>query len=99
MAAPLPACETPTAAVSGLPGTFATPIVTSGHTIALWEGGTVIELATALASQGATSATYFRDGMAVVLVVGAPSFVNAAFRTIFPGDMVARSTLIIVSKR
>jgi len=73
-------------------GTFDRPLPDVGVNTAVWNGGTVQQLATAAAAAGGISATVFVDGEAVVLIPGAPAFVNAAFT----GDLVPAGTIVLV---
>jgi hypothetical protein len=63
-----------------------------------WNGGDVAALKAAATAAGVTSATYFASGQPIVLVPGAPDFVNQAFSAAFPGGIVPAGTILILTK-
>ena len=78
-------------------GTFVTENgIGMGVTSAVWQGGTVSEMAAAAASEGAVSVTVFVDGQPLVLIPGAPAFVNKAMLDRFPVD-VPIGTIVFVA--
>lgn len=80
------------------PGTdtgFEGTIATSGVSIVSFNGGTVADLIASAQAAGLTSVSVTVDGDFVVLIPGAPAFVNAAFNAAF-ADGVPEGTLAIV---
>ncbi len=63
----------------------------------VWGGGTVEQLVTAADAKGCatTSAWVFVNGSAIGYVVGAPSFVTAAFTAQYPGDIPDGTILLL----
>lgn len=88
---------TPPPSTSG-EGTFDREIPNVGVNTAVWNGGSVDQLASATAAAGGISVTVFIGGQATVLIPGAPAFVNAAFNAAFPGGTVPAGTIILVVK-
>jgi len=88
---------TPTGtAPAGGTGTFDRPIPSIGVNTAIWGGGSVSQLAAAVASAGGISVTVFVNGAPVVLIPGAPDFVNAAFNAAFPAGVPAGTIVLVV---
>ncbi|MBM3141242.1 MAG: hypothetical protein FJZ92_13820 [Chloroflexi bacterium] len=81
--------------VSTGPGSFDRPILGTGVNTALWNGGSIDQLAAA-ASAGGPSVTVFVGGSPRVLVPGAPAFVNAPFRSALPGGLPAGTIVFVV---
>ncbi|MEX2229880.1 MAG: hypothetical protein WEB13_09625, partial [Dehalococcoidia bacterium] len=86
---------TPPGATVGA-GDFDRAITSAGVNAAIFNGGTVDQLASAALSVGAVSVTVFVDGSARVLVPGAPAFVNAAFVAVHPFGVPAGTIVIVV---
>lgn len=87
---------TVTPPAGGDSGTFDRPIPNVGVNTAVWNGGTVTQLAAAVAASGGISVTIFVDNQATVLIPGAPAFVNAAFNAAFPDGNVPAGTVVLV---
>ena len=66
-----------------------------GVTLTTYGGGTVAQLEADASTAGATSVSVTDSGTFVVLVVGAPSFVNQAFNDLF-SDGVPANTVVLV---
>ena len=66
-----------------------------GVTLTTYGGGTVAQLEADASTAGATSVSVTDSGTFVVLVVGAPSFVNEDFDNLFP-DGVPANTVVLV---
>lgn len=81
---------------AGGTGTFDRPIPSIGVNTAIWGGGSVSQLAAAVASAGGISVTVFVNGAPVVLIPGAPDFVNAAFNAAFPTGVPAGTIVLVV---
>ncbi len=77
------------------PGRFDRDIST-GVTMANWNGGTIEGLRAALAEEGAQSAWVTRGGRLIGYVPGAPDFVNAAFLAAFSDGVVPQGTALLV---
>lgn len=88
--------STATAAPTSRAGTFDRATPNLGVNTAVWNGGTVGELATAVAAAGGISVTVFINGEATVLIPGAPAFVNAAFNAAYPGGNVPAGTIVLI---
>lgn len=93
--APTPTARATGPAVGG-PGTFDRDIPDVGVNTAVWNGGTVDQLAAACAAAGGISVTVYVDGKPLVLIPGAPAFVNAAFNAAFPDGSVPSGTIVLV---
>lgn len=78
-----------------LPGGFGTA-PTPGATFSTYGGGPVAQLAAEAGAAGVISVVVTVDGSFVVLVIGAPDFVNVDFNAAFPGDIPAGTPLILV---
>jgi hypothetical protein len=76
---------------------FDRPISVVGVNPAVWSGGTVDSLAASVTGVGGISVTTFVNGGAVVLIPGAPAFVNAAFNATYPSG-VPVGTIVLVTK-
>ena len=87
---------TPPPPPPGTEGTFDRSIPNVGVNTAVWNGGTVTQLATATTAAGGISVTVFIGGEAIVLIPGAPAFVNAAFNAAFPTGDVPSGTIVLV---
>jgi hypothetical protein len=72
------------------------PLSDMGINAAVWVGGSVDQLAAAMELAGGVSVTTFVDGAAVVFIPGAPDYVNAAFRAMFPNS--GAGTIVFVAK-
>lgn len=75
-------------------GGFASPIV-SGPNITSYNGGSVEQLSAELIGLGATTAAVTDSGKFIVLVPGAPSFVNKDFSNRYPFT-VPKGTLMLI---
>ena len=78
-------------------GTFDRLLSTPGINPAVWNGGSIEQLAAAAAQQGGITATVFVGGRAVVYVIGAPAFANATFTTMFAAGVPA-GTIVLVAR-
>ena len=82
--------------VSGITGGgFSSPI-SDGVNLTSYAGGSVDQLSAEALGVGASAAAITRNGKFIVLVPGAPLFVNQAFRNEFPGGIPAGTLLIVV---
>ena len=88
----MPATVTAAVIRGSTPGEFDRDIPDIGVNSAVWNGGTVMELSSAVAAAGGISVTVFVGGEAKVLIPGAPVFVNAAFNAAFPSGTVPAGT-------
>ena len=79
------------------PGGFGSTI-TSGVTLTTYGGGSVATLEAEAAEAGASSVTAAVSGKLLVLVVGAPSFVNTAFTNQYPGGVPAGTIFIVTAQ-
>jgi hypothetical protein len=80
-------------------GTFATPsspLPAKGVALVVWNGGTVEALAAATQLLQGASLTSYVGGKAVVLIPGAPAFVNAAFTALYPSGAPAGTLFVLV---
>jgi hypothetical protein len=78
------------------PGTFDRSLSAPGVNAAIWNGGSVDQLIAAAGAQSGISVTTFLGGRSVTLVVGAPAFVNAAFRAAYPSGLPKGVILLVV---
>lgn len=67
-----------------------------GVTATTYGGGTVAQLETDASAAGATSVSVTSAGDFVVLIVGAPAFVNQAFNDLFPTGVPAGTVVIVL---
>jgi len=82
--------------VSSAPaGGFASPL-SVGVTITTYNGGPVDQLTAEAQSVGVKSVAVSSGGKLVVLVPGAPSFVNKAFDNLFPANVPAGTVVLVV---
>ena len=79
------------------PGGFSAAI-TPGVTLTVYGGGSVEQLSIEAADEGATTVAVTSSGKFVVLVPGAPSFVNTDFTAKFPFTVPAGTLLLILSQ-
>ena len=77
-------------------GGFGGPLPATGVALALADGGTVTQLESALREVGAAAVFVTEDGAFVGYRLGAPSFVNAAFRELFAGGLSEGRALLVV---
>jgi hypothetical protein len=77
-------------------GGFSAPIAT-GVTLTVYGGGPVEQLSLEAADEGATTVAITSGGAFIVLVPGAPSFVNKAFTDRFPFTVPAGTLLLVLS--
>lgn len=78
-------------------GGFSAPI-TPGVTLAVYGGGSADQLSIEAADAGATTVAITSSGSFIVLVPGAPSFVNSSFNAKFPFTVPAGTLLLILSQ-
>jgi len=78
-------------------GGFSTPI-TAGVTLATYKGGSVAQLEAEALGAGASAVSTSVGGKLVVLVPGAPTFVNKAFTALYPGGVPTGTSFLIVGK-
>jgi uncharacterized protein YkwD len=90
---PLPV---PTPPIGTGEGTFSSAFPSSGVGLNVWNGGTIAQLTAAAEQGGARSIFVTVDGQLVGYVIGAPTFVNAAFSVAFPGGTVDAGTVVLV---
>lgn len=76
-------------------GSF-TPDLVPGVNLTTYSGGTVAELTSDAAGFGVTSIAVSSGGKLIVLVVGAPAFVNAAFEAHFTAGVPAAAVMIVL---
>jgi len=76
-------------------GGFGSPI-TSGVTLTTYVGGSVDQLTIEAKEAGATAVAVTSAGKFVVLVPGAPSFVNQSFKAKFPSGVPGGTVLLVV---
>lgn len=74
------------------------PAGTGGMALILYSGGSLDNLQAELFGQGCGVQSYWvtRDGAWVGYNVGAPSFVNAKFVALFPGEQLPANTVLLV---
>ena len=72
--------------------------VVEGFSLVVYEGGTVEELVACAQSRGVTALYALHDGVYVSYILGAPEFVNASFRELFPDGVPAITPLVARSE-
>ena len=72
--------------------------VVEGFSLVVYEGGTVEELLTCAESREIVALYAVHDGEWVSYILGAPQFVNAPFRELFPGVVPAITPLVARSE-
>lgn len=70
--------------------------ITSGVNLTTYAGGSVDQLAVEASNVGATAVAVTSGGKFVVLVPGAPSFVNSGFKVKFPSGVPAGTVVLVV---
>ncbi len=80
----------------GIVGALDRAITSVGVTAAIWNGGTVAQLAAAVTAAGGVSVTTFVGGRSLVLIPGAPAFVNATFDAAFPSGVPTGTIVLVV---
>lgn len=83
--------------VTDVPSGGFTPAAGPGATLASYGGGSVAQLEAELLEIGATSAAATVDGSFVVLIVGAPAFVNAEFNAAFASGFSADTPMLVTN--
>ena len=71
--------------------------VATGFSLVLYQGGAIEELVTCAESRDITAIYTLHDGGYVPYILGAPEFVNRAFRELFTGGVPATAPLIVKS--
>ena len=71
--------------------------IATGFSLAVYEGGSVGELDACASSLGVTALYALNDGEFVSYILGAPEFVNRAFRELFPEGLPAITPLVAAS--
>jgi hypothetical protein len=84
--------------VTGAPATGFSGTVVSGVNIVTYNGGTVSQLTSDAVQVNAISVAVTKNGKFIVLVPGAPSFVNSSFNATYPTTIPAGTVLLIVGK-
>ena len=72
--------------------------IAEGFSLVVYEGGSVEGLAACAQSRNVTSVYVLADGEWVSYILGAPGFVNAPFRELFPGVVPAITPLVARSE-
>jgi len=72
---------------------FSTPLTPRGATFTVWGGGTIEDAASI---EGVTALWVWSGGRAYGYTVGGPSFLNAAFRALFPSGYLSPDTPVVV---
>ena len=73
--------------------------IASGFSLVVYQGGSVDELDACAASLGVAALYTLAGGEYVPYILGAPAFVNADFRELFPDGLPAATPLTIRSDR
>ena len=71
--------------------------ITEGFSLVLYEGGSVEDLDTCAEGSNVSAVYALHDGEYVSYILGAPDFVNAAFRELFAGGLPAVTPLVVKS--
>ena len=71
--------------------------IAAGFSLVVYEGGSVEELDGCARSLDVTALYALNDGAFVSHIIGAPEFVNRAFRELFPGGLPAVTPLVAAS--
>lgn len=82
--------------ISGISGGGFSPATSSSISLTIYGGGPVDQLNLEAAGLGATAVAITVSGKMVILVPGAPAFVNQAFSNAFPGGISAGTAMIVV---
>lgn len=72
------------------------PAVVPGSTLTVYGGGTVAQLESDVIAAGASTVAVTVDGAFVVLVAGAPSFVNDEFNAAFPNGLPVGTPMLVI---
>lgn len=86
-----------TIALPTLPA-FTGTIPVRGVALVLFEGGSIADLVAATQAQGVTTVSTTVDGKFMVHVVGAPTFVNAAFDTRFEAGFPGQTPMVLTKR-
>ncbi len=90
-----PATEAPVAAAATEPPeTCLQGELAEGFSLVVYEGGSVDDLVACAEGLGAASLYVLSDGVWLPYIVGAPAFVNDAFRALFAGGVPAATPLV-----
>ena len=71
--------------------------VAAGFSLVVYEGGSVEELESCARSRGVTAVYALADGEWVSYILGAPEFVNQAFRKLYSGGLLAITPVVVKS--
>jgi hypothetical protein len=79
-------------------GSFSGDIANLGVSLVLFDGGSMAQLVAAAQAESVTTISATVDGKFMTYVVGAPEFVNAAFKAHFAGGVSAQTPLVLVKR-
>lgn len=79
-------------------GSFSGDIANLGVSLVLFSGGSMDGLVAAAQAEGVTTISATVNGKFMTYVVGAPEFVNAAFKAHFSGGVDAQTPLVLVKR-
>lgn len=82
--------------LAGPPGGSFSPDIVLGVNLTTYSGGTVAQLASDASSFGASSIAVSSQGSLIVLVIGAPTFVNVAFEAHFTDGVPPAAVMIVL---
>jgi len=90
----------PVTPASGVPvpagATFSVALPTSGFGLTSFSGGTIADLEVAAAAAGSMSVLVTADGRYVVLIVGAPDWVNGQFAALFAAGVPGGQAVLLI---